>query len=82
MSNEEQQQIMDLLKARGVGDTCPRCSRNQWTFGSNYLATPALADFKAAVSVARKSDFAISVTLICKNCGFVSEHSAKILGLV
>ncbi len=82
ISEEAAQQVKDILEERGVNSACPRCGRKDFAvvvegYLENFLLPPDLR----GTAVAQSSNIP-SVALLCKNCGFISQHALGVLGLL
>ena len=58
---------------------CPMCGHAQFTIADDYLSNTLQADFN---SVTLGGPSIPSLAIICTNCGFISQHSLGILGLL
>ncbi len=58
---------------------CPMCANRQFTIADAYVRH----DLQSDLDDIALSDLSIpSVAIICNNCGFISQHDAKVLGLL
>ncbi len=72
------EQIITALAAHGVKQSCPRCDSTTWALVDGFLHH-TISD--RAGSVVLGGPTIPTVAVICKNCGFISQHSAVILGI-
>lgn len=80
LSEADRPQVWARLSERGIRDKCPMCHNGKlelspWLLGKPLLET--LAQFGRSGELY----YLPVVTLICQNCGFVSEHALPPLGL-
>lgn len=80
MNEKEKHEIADRLRLRiGSMVTCPMCHDYQFTILDKYGAT------QFTEKPPHEHAFSFSsmpvVVLICKKCGFVAQHSVKVLDL-
>jgi hypothetical protein len=71
------EQIITALAAHGVKQ-CPRCDSNAWVLVDGFLHH-SISNRSGSVVLGGPTIPTIAV--ICKNCGFISQHSAIILGI-
>lgn len=74
---EQFNKVVAKVQERGVSETCPRCNTDTWkvelmTLNVSQPVTPLALATQASVPVA---------VVICANCGFLSFHSLRVLGL-
>jgi hypothetical protein len=75
---EVKQQIMNALKEHGVKGSCPRCGTDSWALVDGYVYHPVGDDAGRLVIGGRTLP---TISLLCANCGYLSEHSPVVLGL-
>lgn len=77
--NEEKEVIIKSLEEHGAKYPCPRCGNKSFTLLDGYFNQTVQNELK-------KMTIGIpslpSVVVICKQCGFISQHSLGILGLL
>ncbi|HEY8165078.1 MAG TPA: hypothetical protein VIF83_05930 [Gemmatimonadaceae bacterium] len=76
VSPQERKNIVDALKARGVG-TCPRCSDSQWTV-SEYTRIHVQSTIQRNGG---EGTTIPAIMIVCEHCGFISHHALQPLGL-
>jgi hypothetical protein len=77
IDNETKKHIVDIIKDKGADSPCPMCANKSWELADSY--------FKHTFQYAQKgSDLSEGtipiIGMICKNCGFISEHALDKLG--
>ena len=86
ISDEEQKEIVAKLQERGVkADKCPMCGNGKFIITDGYfnhqvLARNAIIANGGAIYIGGTSIPTVAIT--CTNCGFISQHSLGILGLL
>jgi hypothetical protein len=78
MTEEERARISAALRARGALKRCPQCDGDKWG-GPSYSFTPMESEPDKRGFL---GPYTGTVTVLCFNCGFVSEHALHILGLL
>jgi hypothetical protein len=79
LNNDQKKRIAEILENRRHRMICPMCQQNQFLMSDGYINNIIQNDL-SSFSIGGPS--IPSVALICKNCGFVSQHSIGILGLL
>jgi hypothetical protein len=81
VSEEVKGEIEQILHERGVKAGCPRCGAREFAvIVEGYVAVflqptdPKVASVQGANIPA--------VALVCRNCGFISQHALGVLGLM
>lgn len=77
MKKDDQRAIISALESKRKNAKCPSCEESQWILAEQYIAL-SLQEFKDNTNVLGGPSIP-TVGLICKNCGYVSFHSTKIL---
>ena len=86
ISIEEQNAVIAKLKEKGVkADKCPMCNSNHFIIADGYFnhqiaAKNAIIANGGAVYLGGPS--IPSIAIVCTNCGFISQHSLGVLGLL
>jgi predicted RNA-binding Zn-ribbon protein involved in translation (DUF1610 family) len=82
ISEETAKQIQAILEERGVKSACPRCGSKEFAvIVEGYLANLLQpSNLKGVTSV--QGPNVPSVALVCKNCGFISQHALGVLGFL
>jgi hypothetical protein len=81
MTPEEKQKIIDIIKMK-VNLPCSRCGQKEFTLLDGYLKHDI---YKISNNKIIYDDRDISfpcVSIICDNCGYISQHCLGILGLM
>ena len=77
MDQKRHNEIIDKLKEKGVEAPCPRCGKERFTIAGNHKIiiqdNPKL--------IALTGPYIPTVIIICDNCGYISEHAIKALGI-
>ena len=74
------EQIIQALKGKGVSGECPMCRAvNQWQAEEGFTHAPMSDDPR---TIELKGNIIPLVVLVCVNCGFLSQHSPQVLGLI
>ena len=76
---EERQRIIDILKKKNVNLPCPRCSNKSFSLVEGYFNQSIQGDLKGMVIGGPSIPTTVT---ICNNCGFLSQHSLGVLGLL
>lgn len=82
-TEEERKRIIDILNARatqlGRQLRCPMCGHENFSLTDGYFAPVVQLDLK---SFKLGGTVVPSVSIICTNCGFISQHAMGTLGLL
>jgi len=74
-----QKALNEHLGTAGNPLVCPMCGQNKFTMTDGYFMSIVQSDLKklelGGVSIP-------TVSIICNNCGFVSQHAMGVLGLL
>jgi ribosomal protein S27AE len=73
------QALTERLSKSDKRSVCPMCGHAHFTIADAYLSNTLQADFN---SVTLGGPSIPSLAIICTNCGFISQHSLGILGLL
>jgi hypothetical protein len=81
VSGEVKGEIEQILRERGIKAGCPRCGAREFAVIVEGYAAVFLqpADFKGASVQGANVP---AVALVCRNCGFISQHALGVLGLL
>jgi ribosomal protein S27AE len=71
--------LSERLEKYAKRSACPMCGHGHFTIADAYLSNTLQSDFKL-VNLGGPS--IPSLAIICTNCGFISQHSLGILGLL
>lgn len=73
-------EIKKALESKISDFKCPICGNDRFSIANGFILNPVHEDLKR---VNPHPDQGIpAVTLICSNCGFLSQHSAVALGII
>jgi hypothetical protein len=79
-SEEERTRIVKTLEEKGVRSCCPMCDNKSFVLSEGYLTNTIQPDFKGGIRLGGPS--IPTIAIICKKCGFMSQHSAVLLGII
>jgi hypothetical protein len=81
ISEETKSEIEQILHERGTKAGCPRCGAREFAVIVEGYAAVFLqpVDLKAANAQGANIP---AVALVCRNCGFISQHALRVLGLL
>ena len=65
-------EIVELFKEKGADSPCPMCKNKSWELADGYFKYTFQIDQETTMA---KGDSMAIIGMICKNCGFISEHS-------
>ena len=71
--------LSEKLEKYSKPSACPMCGHPHFTISDAYLSNTLQTDF---TSVTLGGPSIPSLAIICKNCGFISQHALGILGLL
>ena len=80
MTDKEKKIIEKKLIEILPNPECPMCHNRQFTILDRYMVSPVQEDFRVSTGVTPKTVPAL--TIVCTRCGFMSQHSLGILGLL
>lgn len=77
--NKFQELISDVLDSKNALSQCPRCGRDQFSVVDKEAYIPIVKNASEKVSPV---NYAVPVAIVvCDNCGYLSMHSTKALGV-
>src|SRR3990167_4902192 len=79
-SEEERRRIVSTLEKKGVCSCCPMCGNKSFVLSEGYFVNTIQPDMAGCIRLEGPS--IPTIAIICKQCGFVSQHSAMLLGLI
>lgn len=79
ISQEEKARIANALKQRISTFECPMCKKRGFTLLDGYTEHHVQDDLK---SFNLGGNVLPTAVIVCNNCGFVSQHSLGVLGLL
>lgn len=80
LTNERKKEIIVALSQRIEKMNCPICQKENFSLLDGYINEGVQDDYKHQV-IGVKTRIP-SVALVCNNCGFISQHSLGVLGLL
>lgn len=80
LTNDKKKEIVQALASRVDKMECPICHQGRFTLIGGYITDAVQNDFNYQI-IGSKTTLP-SVALVCNNCGFISQHSLGILGLL
>ena len=78
-SEEERTRIVKILEEKGVRSCCPMCGNKSFVLSEGYLTNTIQPDFTGGIRL--DGPGIPTIAIICKKCGFMSQHSAVLLGI-
>lgn len=78
-SEEKRKRIVKILEEKGVRSCCPMCGNKSFILPEGYFINTIQPDFKG---ISLGGPGIPTIAIICKQCGFMSQHSAVLLGLI
>lgn len=78
LSQEEKTRIIKALNQRIPSLRCPICGNTSFLLGDGYTQTFLIDNLQV---VQLGGDNIPGVILICKHCGFISNHALGVIGL-
>ena len=79
-SEDKKRDIVNRLAQKGVRSKCPMCRHGQFVLADGYFNHPVQQDLESGFTIGGPS--IPTVAIICKNCGFTSQHAVGVLGLL
>ena len=79
-SDEKKRDIVNRLNQKGVCLECPMCRQRQFVLADGYFNHPIQQDLEGGFTIGGPS--VPTVAIVCKNCGFMSQHAVGALGLL
>ena len=79
ISQEKKQEIAKKLDEKMKAITCPMCHQHNFIIADGYFNNILQDDFKGIVLGGPTIP---TISIICANCGFVSQHALGALGLL
>jgi len=80
MTDKEKERIEKILGEILPNPECPMCHNRHFTILDRYIISPVQEDYKGSIGLNHKTIPALSI--VCTKCGFISQHSLGILGLL
>lgn len=80
LSVEEQEKIKNEILKKIPSLSCPMCKTNKFSLSGGYFLNTLQDTFNGGLSIGGPA--IPTASLICNNCGFVSQHAVGILGLL
>lgn len=78
-SKGREKEILEAMEKVGLLNLCPICRQNKFQLQTGYFLNVIQQDIE---NVELGGNVIPTVVLICLNCGFVSQHSLGVLGLL
>jgi len=78
LSEAERERIAEALAERGARAACPACHENDWLIGDGYSLVAMRANLQ---ELDAGGTGLATVSRICRNCGYLSQHVARLLGI-
>lgn len=80
LNETDKKKIVEALNSKGVKTTCPMCGNKHFVIADGYFTQSLQKNFNNGISLGGPAIPSISV--ICGNCGFMSQHALGALGLL
>jgi ribosomal protein S27AE len=78
LSERERERIAAALAERGARAACPACHENDWLIGDGYSLVAMRANLQ---ELDTGGTGLATVSRICRNCGYLSQHVTRLLGI-
>ena len=78
-TKEREKEILEVMEKSGVLNLCPICRNNKFQLQPGYFINVVQENIE---KIELGGESIPTVILICHNCGFVSQHSLGVLGLL
>lgn len=79
LTEAQKQEIIAALEKAGAKLPCPRCDNRNFTLLDGYFNQPVQTELAGLVL---GGPTVPSVVVVCKQCGFMSQHAMGVLGLM
>ena len=79
LTKEQKNDIIGVLQNRGVTLPCPRCGTNEFVISDGYFVQSVQTELAGTVIGGPSIP---SIAVVCKKCGFLSQHALGVLGLI
>lgn len=79
MNQHERDRIIEVLHEKGVRLPCPRCGTTDFQLADGYFNQPVQTDVS---SMQLGGPSIPSVVVVCRNCGYISQHALGALGML
>lgn len=82
MEKEEKEKIVKALEEHGAILPCPRCGNKNFTLLDGYFNQTVQTDLKNLKNLLIGGPSIPSIVIGCSRCGYLSQHSLGVLGLL
>jgi len=79
LTREQKEKIKIELSKKLPSLTCPICQKQGFTIANGYFLNSMQGDL---TSINLVGEAIPAIGIICKNCGFISQHALGALGLL
>lgn len=79
LKETEKKEILEALATRQVKKNCPMCGYDTFGIFDGYLSHPVQYN---TTQLSLGGEVLPTAVIICKRCGFVSQHALGTLGLL
>lgn len=79
LSEKEKNNIVDVLNKKGVSKPCPMCGNQHFVVADGYFVNTIQNSLRG---ITLGGPNIPTISIICSNCGFVSQHALGVLGLL
>lgn len=80
LTNDRKKEIIHALSQRVDSMECPICHNRNFALLDGYINDSVQDDYHIQIIGTKKA--IPSIGLVCSNCGFLSQHSLGVLGLL
>lgn len=80
MTNSEKDKIIRRFWEIIPEPICPMCKGREFSVLDSYLVNPVIDDYRKPQALMRRS--VPTVSIVCTKCGFISQHSMGVMGLL
>lgn len=79
LTKKQKEEIATKLRDRGAILSCPRCGNSNFTILDGYFVQTIQTELAGMVIGGPSIP---SIAVVCKHCGFMSQHALGALGLI
>lgn len=80
LSSEDKKKIAQILDSKISNISCPMCQNKQFIIVDGYFINNMQTDF-SSITIGGNPSIP-TIAIICNQCGFTSQHSLGVLGLL
>ena len=79
LTDEQKKKILEVLLSKTKRLTCPMCQNHDFQLSDGYFLNIMQIEFE---TLAIRGTAIPTIGVICKNCGFLSQHALGPLGIL